>query len=242
MYLDEDEGSSSTSTSPNFSPLDSNVNFSTSPQLYNGNYVLEDTAMSPHDSPQASLPSPTTHISPSYPYSQPLPQPAPRARSPHLKPQYPSGPYSLTASSSSHSTVSSRPYNKATAICLMADGMTPFSIKLDALEQASPSALALKIKLAITSVDDIRSPSTIHGFAGSLCLAQVWNNTGKCTTRVYTNNVCVSEEVGALDISSVEVGTVVARFPESMLGRCRWLDACKSTIFISMFFALTMIC
>lgn len=249
MDPDDNEGSSSTSTSPNYSPLDSNANFSTSPQLSTSLYDMDDTSAIPHtEAPGASLrshdiaASPNTHISPQYPYSQPLPQQPSRKRSPPLKTDYSSDTYaSLTTSSSPHPTVANHSnaiHNKATTICLMADGMTPFSIKLDALvhfQDFPPTALALKIKLGITPVDDIRSPSTLHGFLGSIYLAQVWTAAGKCVTKVYTNNLCVSEEVGTLDISSVEVGTAVTLLPESSLSRCRWLDACEYILYIIVF-------
>ncbi|KAF9464665.1 hypothetical protein BDZ94DRAFT_456593 [Collybia nuda] len=237
--FDGDEGSSSASTSPNFSPLDSNANFSTSPQLPTGLYELDVTSVIPRpESPSPSLRSrdmtvpPNTHPSPQFPFSQPLPlQQHTRKRSPPLKVEYPSEAYasSPNATSTDPNNVS---YNKATAICLMADGMTPFTIKLDALiplQEFPSTALALKIKIGITPVDDIRSPSTLHGFIGSICLAQVWASTGKCVTRVYADNLCISEEIGSLDITNVEVGTAVALLPESTLSRCRWLDAVAST-------------
>lgn len=117
--------------------------------------------------------------------------------------------------------------NRIKTFCLLADGMTPFSINVDALaSQPRRTWLALKIKLCITSVDDICSPSTLHGFASSIHLSDAWITSGKCITKVYVGNVCISEEVGTLAISSMEVGRVTAVLPDSSLTRCRWLDAC----------------
>jgi len=114
--------------------------------------------------------------------------------------------------------------------CLLADGMTPFSINVDALaSQPRRAWLALKMKLCITSVDDICSPSTLHGFASSIHLSDAWSTSGKCITKVYVGNTCISEEVGTLGISSMEVGRVTAVLPDSSLTRCRWLDASVST-------------
>ncbi|KAF8228201.1 hypothetical protein L208DRAFT_1292868 [Tricholoma matsutake] len=117
--------------------------------------------------------------------------------------------------------------NGVKTVCLLADGMTPFSIHVDALlaSQSRGAWLALKLKLYITSVDDIRSPATLHGFAGSICLSGAWANPGKCITKVYVGNSCISEEVGALVLSNIEVGRVTVILPDSSLARCRWLDA-----------------
>jgi len=121
--------------------------------------------------------------------------------------------------------------NRVKTVCLLADGMTPFSIHVDALmtSQSRRSWLALKMRLCITSVDDIRSPSTLHGFVGSVCLSSTWVNSAKCITKAYVGNVCISEEVGSLGLSNIEVGQVTAILPDSSLTRCRWLDASVQT-------------
>lgn len=124
--------------------------------------------------------------------------------------------------------------NKITSVCLLAEGMTPFTIKLDALLPPSQAAspIALKARLCISSVDDARSPPMLHGFIGSVCLGNVWTSSGKCTTKVFSGNVCISEETGPLDVTNVDVGTVIAMFPESSLTRCRWLDACEFIVLV----------
>jgi len=118
--------------------------------------------------------------------------------------------------------------NRVKTVCLLADGMTPFSIHVDALlaSHSRRAWLALKMKLCITSVDDICSPSTLHGFAGSVCLSGAWATSGKCITKAYVGSVCISEEIGTLGLSNIEVGRVTAILPDSSLTRCRWLDAC----------------
>jgi len=119
--------------------------------------------------------------------------------------------------------------NHCTAFRLLADGMTPFSVNLDSLlssHQPSSSALMLKLKLSITSVDDTRGPSALHGFSASISLLRVWTNSAKSITRVFAHNVCVSEESAPIQVSNVEYGIANALLPESALTRCRWFDTC----------------
>ncbi|KAF8894582.1 hypothetical protein BD779DRAFT_1669066 [Infundibulicybe gibba] len=123
-----------------------------------------------------------------------------------------------------------QPSTKVNVVSLSADGMNPLSIKLDALTPSEQTGhrrppMALKIKLSIPPLNDTRSPSTLHGFTGNLYLSSVWMSSGKCTTKVFAGNVCISEEIGSLDVSTIQLGTVVAMLPESSLTRCRWLDA-----------------
>ena len=141
----------------------------------------------------------------------------------HCQPAVSNQPRSVDASLPHTSGV-----NRVKTICLLADGMTPFSVHVDALSpsQSRRAWLALKMKLCITSVDDLRSPPTLHGFAASVCLSGAWTNSAKCITKVYAGNVCISEEVGTLGLSNIELGQVTAIFPDSSLTRCRWLDAC----------------
>lgn len=131
----------------------------------------------------------------------------------------------LVSFSSTHSAT-----NRVTAVHLAADGMAPYYIKVDALITPTPgtrSVPVLKVKLSITSVDDIRSPPILHGFTGSVCLTSVWMISGKCVTKVFIGGTCISEEVESLEVSHVDVGTVFALLPESSLSRCRWFDACE---------------
>ncbi|RDB21337.1 hypothetical protein Hypma_011570 [Hypsizygus marmoreus] len=251
LEFDENDGSSSNSTSPDFSPPDFQLDFPPTPGLPYGGRTLD-----PHTYPFKESPEPYAYprdliMTPSIPNSFSIyPTEALHHSQEHLPFQHTH--YPLTASMSTtysqsssrasardhvpspnnvrelNSHVLHRPSNRATGICLLADGMSPFSINLDALmpSQQSPStALALKIKLSVTSVDDIRSPSTLHGFVGTVSLSRVWAASGKCITRVYTNNICISNEVGALEVSNVDVGIAHTMLPESSLSRCRWLDA-----------------
>ncbi|TFK76481.1 hypothetical protein BDN72DRAFT_852793 [Pluteus cervinus] len=153
-----------------------------------------------------------------------------------------STPHSTTAiaPSSSHSRLlsqNSASYTgfyspKATSLSLYAHGMTPFTVRLDVITMAQLSSqsspLVLGIRLTIPPTSDYRNPN-LSGFMGSLQLSGLWTTSGKCTTKVYSNRVCISEECEALNVSTVDVGVVTAALPESALSRCRWFDADATT-------------
>ncbi|KAJ7452461.1 hypothetical protein B0H11DRAFT_293248 [Mycena galericulata] len=126
-------------------------------------------------------------------------------------------------------------HNRATSLTLLADGMTPFTIDLDRLAPPAPPPartppLVLRLRLAIAPVDDARAPANLHGFFASIRLASVWNAQTKVYTRAYDPaGQCFSEEGDPLHASSVELGSVVASFPESTLSRARWCDAAVQT-------------
>ncbi|KAJ6596855.1 hypothetical protein DFH09DRAFT_1356976 [Mycena vulgaris] len=93
--------------------------------------------------------------------------------------------------------------NRTTSLTLLADGMTAFSVNIDKLAPAAPlpartPPLVLRLRLTIPPVDDTRAPANLHGFFAS----------AKVFTRVYDGaGQCISNEEGALQPSSVELGT-----------------------------------
>lgn len=120
------------------------------------------------------------------------------------------------------------PSNRICFLSLWADGMQPFTIPI----QSGPlSPVALRIRLRLSSIDDIHSPPTLHGFHGAVTLAAPWVSTAQCITKVYPNNICVAEETGLLQPLSQPGGnqTIQAFLPESPLSRSRWLDATIQT-------------
>ncbi|KAF8959051.1 hypothetical protein BDZ97DRAFT_1667710 [Flammula alnicola] len=123
--------------------------------------------------------------------------------------------------------------NKVTSIYLQADGMTPFSVKVDALSHPSQQVqppFTLRIRLCVPTVNDARTPPTLHGFVAGVSLESLWSVTSRCVTKVYGNNVCMAEEAGYLNVTNINVGTVNASLPDSALNRCRWLDASLSVV------------
>ncbi|KAJ7435558.1 hypothetical protein FB451DRAFT_1062449 [Mycena latifolia] len=125
--------------------------------------------------------------------------------------------------------------NRTTSLTLLADGMTAFTVNLDKLAPpaslpARTPPLVLRLRLAIPPVDDARAPANLHGFFASVRLASVWTTQAKVFTRVYdAAGQCLSTEAGALQASSVDLGSVVASLPESALSRARWLDSTIQT-------------
>ena len=247
--FDWDE-SSSNSISPDFSPVDSQSEFPPTPEqvqcpnlfppeinaLHANPYPAASPSISPYSEFAQQIPS---YIVPShYGYAKyPTVPPIPTQKSPTPDISQNIN-HRLSATPMHHR----QPRNRATAAFLSADGMSPFSINLNAL--ANPSAqvqppFTLRIRLCVPTMNDSRTPPTLHGFLGGIALDHVWSASCRCITKVYENNCCVSEETGFLSISHINMGTVNASLPESPLSRCRWLDACKPDIFNIFFLSLT---
>lgn len=191
------------------SPVGRDLGFPSSPPVYGGALALPSPAAVQHHKPPLFR-------SADYPMPAPLPM--------------------MYTSNTSLQYQQHNAPNRVTGVCLMADGMNP--LKMDAfLPSASRSSspksasVMLKIKLSIAPLEDLRSPSTLHGFVGNVCLARVWTLSAKCITRVYEGTQCVSAETSPLDVSSIEVGTVIAPLPESHLSRCRWFKPCAYLFF-----------
>lgn len=239
IALDWDE-SSSNSISPDFSPVDSQSEFPPTPeQVQHPNlYPPEVNALHVKPYPAPGIGSPS--ISPYGEFMHQLPSYIDPSH--HGFPKYPSTPSVFTQKSTSDvpqninrhlsptPTHHRQPRNRATAAFLSADGMSPFSVNLNAL--AYPSAqiqppFTLRIRLSVPTMNDARTPPTLHGFLGAIALEHMWSVSCRCITKVYENNFCVSEETGFLSIIHINMGTVNATLPESPLSRCRWLDACK---------------
>ncbi|KAF8163269.1 hypothetical protein B0H34DRAFT_650490 [Crassisporium funariophilum] len=248
---------SSNSVSPDFSPAESQFEFPPTPEQRPNSFPADITAIhtklhmapselsyrapgmsSPSISPQGEL----IHQLPPYHEASPFNMHRTQSKYPSVPPlsaQIPPAPFqaprkpTAEAAQSVNRHLSVTPThhrysrNKVTSVFLSADGMTPFSVKVDAL--AHPSAqvqppFTLRIRLCVPTMNDARAPPTLHGFSSTLSLENVWSVTGRCITKVYANNACMSEETGFLNITHINVGTVNAAIPESPLSRCRWLD------------------
>ncbi|KAF8902120.1 hypothetical protein CPB84DRAFT_1658882, partial [Gymnopilus junonius] len=244
----------SNSVSPNFSPADSQSEFPPTPEhrpnLYpsdlgvvhpkaplelsyanpamaspsispNGEFMQLPPYADPH-SPFAVSPSSSKYVLPITQAQVPYPPRRPEHTQQSVYPH-------LSATPTHHR----RSRNKVTAVFLQADGMTPFSVKVDALSQPSQQVqppFTLRVRLCVPTMSDARTPPTLHGFHCFISLESVWGSTGRCVTKVYQNGQCVSEEQGPLNVTHINVGTVNATLPESPLSRCRWLDASASII------------
>lgn len=224
------EGSPGHTASPDFSPPDSHSDFPLTPEQRPNLYPGDATAIKQENSSPSRL-----YISPSTsPYSDYGVNGLPNEFSPisttpfkHLSNGYS---YTTPPATASPSATSFPRYaqNRITTFHLLAEGMTPFSVNVDALlAQANPSvrAFSLRIKLSVPLANDPRSPPSLYGFSGSVSLATGWSSSAKCTTKVYSGNTLASEEHENLHITGVNPnGSLHALLPESSLSRCRWLD------------------
>ena len=122
--------------------------------------------------------------------------------------------------------------NSVTAISLSAAGMQPLVVNVN--RSASPSSLlpnhpspvSIHIKLSLSSLHDVSSPPTLHGFSGTVTFATPWTSVAQCMTRLYASGVCESIEQDYLEpaapLSPMSLTPVTAPLPESRLSSCRW--------------------
>jgi hypothetical protein len=121
--------------------------------------------------------------------------------------------------------------NRICFISLWAEGMQPFTVPTaSSTTNVFMPPTVFRMKLHLSSIDDARSPQTLHGFHGTITLAAPWISVAECITKVYANNICISQESGSLQLVSTSGITtdglmVQAYLPESPLSRSRWLDA-----------------
>ncbi len=156
----------------------------------------------------------------------------------------PSSPHSncLSAADVSPTFQPVQVHNRVLSLSLWAEGMTVFTADVDRLtpllsgSQQSlhqPSVL-LRMKMFISSIDDVHSSPNLHGFQGAISLAKRWTSEAKCITKLYCGQTCVDQEVAYLEetpplyATSTSSHFVTAALPESRLSRCKWLDASKS--------------
>lgn len=142
---------------------------------------------------------------------------------------------SSPAAPSAYSSPTLQLGNRICFLSLWAEGMQPFTVPAAATSAAVllPPTI-LRMKLRLSSIDDIRSPQTLHGFHATVTLAAPWTSVAECITKVYANNICISQESGNLQLVSTSTTTteglmVQAFLPESPLSRSRWLDATIQT-------------
>jgi hypothetical protein len=153
-------------------------------------------------------------------------------------------PFSSTlSSSSSYMAASVSPphlvRNSVTAISLSAAGMQPLVVNVSRAASPSsllpnhPSRVSIHIKLSLSSLHDVSSPPTLHGFSGTVTFATPWTSVAQCMTRLYAGGVCESIEQDYLEpaspLSPMSLTPVTAPLPESRLSSCRWgsIGECK---------------
>jgi hypothetical protein len=128
--------------------------------------------------------------------------------------------------------------NKICSLALWTEGMLPFTVSSGAVSSNNFSArepIVFRVRLTLPSIGDLQCPPTLHGFQGTVSLSFPWQFSAQCITKAYTDRVCISEEVGYLQLISSHATNsygprmVQALLPESLLSRSRWLDATLQT-------------
>lgn len=253
-FSDWDDSDHPNPISPDFSPADSQSEFPPTPE-HRPNLFPSDFAAHPKLQLDFSAPGPNSpSISPegNYIHSLPAFSDSSYAVSPidskylpvspldrQFQTPYAVPPRKAAADPpqplSRHSSVTpthQRPLrNKITSLYLHADGMTTFSVKVDALAHSSSQMhppFALRVKLCVPPTNDARSPPSFYGFVAGVTLESVWSSTARCITKVYENNVNTTEDTSFLNITHINLGAVNALLPESHLTRCRWLNTSMS--------------
>ncbi|KII88561.1 hypothetical protein PLICRDRAFT_41750 [Plicaturopsis crispa FD-325 SS-3] len=116
------------------------------------------------------------------------------------------------------------PQNRVTGLSVWADGMSTLSVPLDG------GRVMARLKLRLPSIDDSRSPPTLHGFHGTISLVSPWTSSAQCITSVHIGAVCASRESASFQPCMRNGRDPVTVFlPESPLSRSRWLDASWQT-------------
>lgn len=186
----------------------------------------------------------------SMPSMSPLQQPAFR---PDTMQMYQgSGLFTLPSSSRSHfsegadSFPAPIPTSEVVALNLWAEGMIPFVVDIERLSAAmatnSPSltrqsgltSVLLRIKISISSIEDIQSSPNLHGFQAAISLSERWTTEAKCITKVFTGPNLTSQDINYLEgmsTSPIHMGgpnspsrRVTCTLPDSPLTRCKWLE------------------
>jgi hypothetical protein len=123
---------------------------------------------------------------------------------------------------------------RLTRLQVWADGLDPFTVEVDSLTSPPKpySRVMLRLKLCITPVSDPNLPSSLDGFCGAIMLSQPWSTSGKCFTRVFAANTCISKE---LDYLRPTNQNLTAMLPDSWLTKSRWLEASEPSSYNTLF-------
>ncbi|KAI0798068.1 hypothetical protein C8Q75DRAFT_33463 [Abortiporus biennis] len=133
------------------------------------------------------------------------------------------------------------PTNKVVSLNLWAEGMTLFNVDIDQLFASVPNpqdpvqltSVLIRIKVAISSIEDLHSSPNLHGFQGAVTLANRWSSEARCITTVYCGPTPVTQEKAFLETlqpSLNSMNEVTCGLPDSALTRCKWLQTNQQTI------------
>lgn len=124
-------------------------------------------------------------------------------------------------------------------LSLWAEGMPPFMADIDRMNASASSrnpeatSVLIRVKMGISSMDDLHSHPNLHGFQGAITLSNIWGSQAKCITKSCIGPECVNSEVALLEVNpsppapNMPPNSVTCILPESWLTRCKWLPLGK---------------
>ncbi|OJT15868.1 hypothetical protein TRAPUB_1409 [Trametes pubescens] len=245
-------GSSSSSSTPEFSALDFPLELQTATSFPSiplsahmssfSDLALDDglgTAMSPLTESNFGALSSSPHAAHLAPLNVKL---EPLAMDPTLfsLPQgaYVDGAHSAT-DYSPHIPVP--PPNRILNLHFWAEGMVPLSVDVDRLvgsTPAMPARIFLHFRVSMPPIADLRVPPALQGVSGAVSFSARWASLAKCQTKSWgAGRTVVSQELGLfaqVPTPEVQAGLndspqlVFAYLPDSALSRCHWLDTVQT--------------
>lgn len=155
---------------------------------------------------------------------------------PPLPPSPMSGYLGGVNTSSAYTSV--RSSNRLQQLSLWAEGMSTVTFDVDQMSTAMampppsphdpPPSILFRIKISITSIEDIHSSPNLHGLHGAITLASRWTSSANCVTKLFSGAHCIGHESALIEplptpqpLDSSQ--PVACALPESALSRCKWL-------------------
>lgn len=122
------------------------------------------------------------------------------------------------------------------SLSLWAEGMSVYTADVDRLSAAmsmppvvphdSPPSILFRIKISISSIEDLHSSPNLHGFHGAITLTSRWTSSAQCITKLHSGQTCISQETSYLVAAPHDANSphpLTCALPDSSLSRCKWL-------------------
>ncbi|KAI0664891.1 hypothetical protein C8Q70DRAFT_18712 [Cubamyces menziesii] len=130
--------------------------------------------------------------------------------------------------------------NRILNLHFWAEGMVPLSVDVDRLVGSTPSMpsrIFLHFKVSMPSIADLHCPPGLQGVSGAVSFASRWASLAKCHTKSWgPGRTVVSQDLGlfsqvttpelqaGLNADAYSPQMVFAYLPDSALSRCHWLE------------------
>ncbi|KAH9901303.1 hypothetical protein C8Q73DRAFT_742885 [Cubamyces lactineus] len=134
--------------------------------------------------------------------------------------------------------------NRILNLHFWAEGMVPLSVDVDRLVGSTPSMpsrIFLHFKVSMPSVADLHCPPGLQGVSGAVSFASRWASLAKCHTKSWgPGRTVVSQDLGlftqvttpelqaGLNADAYSPQMVFACLPDSALSRCHWLETVQT--------------